>query len=290
MAINKVFSYLPYLGVNSFAYFGCTIDDIEIAEPIANVLVNKGFRLYLDARGTKQERSVIELSNSIEESKGAIVFLSKKSIESLAYRNIINNLISLNKKTIFIKIGEFDLTYGLDMQLANLNVIPYTNYDEIVDALLSSEILTQDMIGEGMEKRETSHKKAYIMVAMVVVCLLIFVFSAISIVNKMNSAEYILKDVNDLEYLNIAEYGDVAIEVLKGRNFDELDLSFGAFESLNGLEDINVKTINVSDITNDLSLSSLKNIKGLQTVKISQNQIKYADELSDGGIRVIITH
>lgn len=287
--MNKSFSYLPYAGVNSFAYYGCTKDDIGIASEIANILVSKGFRLYLDARGGKNEASSINLSNSIMACQGAIVFISSKSIESLSFRNVINNIISIKKPAVFIKIGDFDLAYGLDMQLANCNIIKYTNTSDTVSALLDSTVLTQDMMGEGMVEANDNSKKLYIMLAMAIIALLIFVFSAISIINKRTSVEYVLSDVNNVEYLNIAKYGDEAIEILSGRTITELDLSNGSFTSLDGVEKININTINVSDLS-DVSLNILKKIEGLKAVKLSQDQIQYANELISKGIRVIITH
>lgn len=288
--IRKKFSYKSYIGTESFAFFGCTKDDEGIASNIADKLVKKGFRLCFDTRGNKKESSFVELSNSINACNGAIIFLSKKSIETLAFRNIVNTLVSINKPLIVFKIGEFELSHGLDMQLANSKIVLYTNANDAVESILETGVLTQNMIGEGMEQISANSKRIVIMISMVAIVAVIFALSAIGIINQRTSAEYILKDVNNLEYLNISKYGDAAIDVLKGKNFEELDLSFGTFDSLEGLKEINIKTINVSDITNDLSLSSLKNIKGLKTVKISQNQLKYADELSDWGLRVVITH
>lgn len=288
--MNKSFSYLPYTGVNSFAYYGCTNDDIGIASEIADALISKGFRLYLDARGNSKEVSSIDLSNSIIACQGAIIFLSSKSIESLAFRNVINNIVSIGKPVVFIKIGDFDLSYGLDMQLANSTIIKYTNVSSAVDALLDSNVLIQDMIGEGMVEASDNSKRLYIMIGMAIIALLIFVFSAISIINKRTSAEYILSDVNNVEYLNIAKYGDEAIEILSGRTITELDLSSGNFTSLDGVEKIKVNTINVSDLGKEVSLDVLKKVEGLKTVKLSQDQIQYANDLISKGIRVIITH
>lgn len=286
---SPTFSYKPYTGSDSFAFFGCTKDDVGIASNIADVLVKKGFRFFLDTRGDKHESSSLELSNSINASDGAIVFISKKSIETLVIRNIINNLISLNKPLVVIKIGNFPLTYGLDMQLANSNIISYKNIKETVEDILKSGVLTQNMIGEGMEELTTNNKKIIIMVTMVIICVAIFVSLAIGIINKRTSPEYLLRDVNDLEYLNISSFDDSAITALEGKNFEELDLSGGSFSSLKGIENINVKRINVADIKG-ISLSELKNVQELETVMISLDQLEYADELYDAGLRVIIIH
>lgn len=289
MITNKTFSYKPYVGTDSFAFFGCTKEDEGIASNIADILIKKGFRLFLDARGDKHESSSIELSNSISNCSGAIIFISKKSIEALSFRNIVNNLISINKPLIVIRIGDFELTHGLDMQLANSNIISYSNINDTVESILESGVLTQSMIGEGMEELTTNNKKIMIMMAMILIGIVIFIISAVGIINKRTSPEYLLKGVNNLEYLNISKFGDSAITALEGRKFDELDLSSGKFSDLKGIEKISIKRINVSDIA-DISLKQLKNVQGLETVKISQDQIEYADELIDAGLRVVIVH
>lgn len=287
---KKIFSYLPYKGNDSFLFFGCTKDDETIASNVADKLVSKGFRLFVDSRGSKNEVSFEELSNALNNCDGAIIFLSKKSIELLSYRNEINNLLRLKKNIVCVKIGNFELSHGLDIQLANVPIISYTDIDDITYKLFETKVLTQDMIGQGMENRTSNKGRFYIAFSLILVSVLIFVICVTMFVNQRNSAKYLLADVDGNEYLNISQFGDEAFDILNGKSIGELDLAGGDFTSLDKVIEIKVKKINVSDISSDISLSPLCNIEGLEIVKIDQGQLQYADELCEAGLRVIVIH
>ena len=287
--MTKYFSYLPYKGVNSFAYFGCTKEDEAIASELADALVSEGFRLYCDSCSSKYKNSAEEIASALNSADSAIVLLSEKSVENLAFRNAINYLLSMRKKLVCIKLGDFKLSHGLDMQLANVKTISYTSIEDVVNEILTSDVLTQDMIGEGMEKRVFNRKRNFIMAGMIAAAVLIFVVSAVTIIDKRTSPEYLFKDVDGYEYLNISKYGDEGIAALAGKRIGELDLSGGKYSNLAAVKDIKVKTINVSDI-GELALRSLRQIEGLETVKISQDQVSYAGELFDAGFLIEIVH
>ena len=287
--MTKYFSYLPYNGINSFAYFGCCKEDETIASELADALVAEGFRLYCDSCGSKYQNSAEETASALNSADSAIVLLSEKSVENLAFRNAINYLLSMRKKLVCIKLGDFSLSHGLDMQLANVKTISYTSIEETVNEVLETDVLTQDMIGEGMEKRVINRKRNFIMAGMIAVAVLIFVESALTIIDKRTSAEYLFKDVDGYEYLNISKYGDEGIAALAGKRIEELDLSGGKYSNLAAVKDIKVKTINVADI-GELALRPLRQVEGLETVKISQDQVEYAGDLFDAGLLIEIVH
>lgn len=287
--MTKYFSYLPYKGINSFAYFGCCKEDETIASELADALVAEGFRLYCDSCGSKYQNSAEETASALNSADSAIVFLSEKSVENLAFRNAINYLLSMRKKLVCIKLGDFSLSHGLDMQLANVKTISYTSIEETVSEVLETDVLTQDMIGEGMEKRVINRKRNFIMAGMIVAAVLIFVASAFTIIDKRTSAEYLFKDVDGYEYLNISKYGDEGIAALAGKRIEELDLSGGKYSNLAAVKNIKVKTINVADI-GELALRPLRQVEGLETVKISQDQVEYAEDLFDAGLLIEIVH
>lgn len=287
--MTKYFSYLPYKGVNSFAYFGCSKEDEAIASELVDALVSEGFRLYCDSCGSKYKNSAEEIASALNSADGAIVLLSEKSVENLAFRNAINYLLSMRKKLVCIKLGDFKLSHGLDMQLANVITISYTSIEDVVNEILTSDVLTQDMIGEGMEKRVFNRKRNFIIAGMIAAAVLIFVVSAFTIIDKRTSPEYLFKDVDGYEYLNISKYGDEGIAALAGKRIGELDLSGGKYSNLAAVKDIQVKTINVADI-GELALRPLRQIEGLETVKISQDQVSYAGELFDAGFLIEIVH
>lgn len=287
--MTKYFSYLPYKGVNSFAYFGCSKEDEAIASELVDALVSEGFRLYCDSCGSKYKNSAEEIASALNSADSAIVLLSEKSVENLAFRNAINYLLSMRKKLVCIKLGDFKLSHGLDMQLANIKTIPYASIEETVNEVLKTDVLTQEMIGEGMEKRVINRKRNFVMAGMIAAAVLIFAVSAFTIIDKRTSPEYLLKDVDGYEYLSISKYGDEGIAALAGKSIGELDLSGGKYSNLAAIKDIKVKTINVSDI-GELALRPLRQVEGLETVKISQDQVEYAGDLFDAGLLIEIVH
>ena len=284
------FSYLPYSGASDFAYFGCSAADEPAAAAVADILVSRGFRLSCDSCGGKFAQSPSALAETIAHCEGAVVFLSNKSIESLAFRNVINYLLSLRKPLVCVKLGEFQLGFGLDMQLANIPVFTFSSPEKTAEALLQSGALTQTMVGEGMEKRNINRKRNYIIIAMVAVTVLAFGLYLGSVIRERTSAAYILQNTDGSKYVNIAKYGDEGIVAMAGKTVGELDLSGGTFTSLLNIKDVSATTVDVSDISQKVALWPLAQVNGIETVKISQDQVIYARDLCNAGITVVVVH
>ena len=284
------FSYLPYSGASDFAYFGCSAADEPAAAAVADILVSRGFRLSCDSCGGKFAQSPSALAETIAHCGGAVVFLSEKSIESLAFRNVINYLLSLRKPLVCVKLGEFQLGYGLDMQLANIPMIALISPEETAEALMQSGVLSQTMVGEEMEKRNINRKRNYIITAMVAAAVLAFALYLGSVIRERTSAAYILQNTDGSKYVNIAKYGDEGIAAMEGKTVGELDLSGGTYTSLLNIKDVSAATVNVSDIPSNVALWPLVQVKGIETVKISQNQVIFARDLCNAGITVVVVH
>lgn len=288
--MKKQFRYLPYTGIGDFAYIGCGSVDESAAATVADILVNRGFRLSCDSCGGKFAQSPAALAETIAHCGGAVVFLSEKSIESLAFRNVINYLLSLRKPLVCVRLGEFQLGYGLDMQLANIPMLVLDSPKETSEALIQSGVLTQTMVGEGMEKRKFNRKRNIIMMAMVALTVLSFGLYLGSVIRERTSAAYILRNTDGSNYVNIAKYGDEGIVAMAGKTVGELDLSGGTFSTLLNIQEVSATTINVSDIPSNVALWPLLRVKGIQTVKISQDQVKYARDLCNAEITVVVEH
>ncbi len=288
--MKKRFNFLPYGGREPYAYFGCFADDEPIAAEIVDQLVNRGFRVFNDACESKFALTPSETANGIHDCAGAVVVVSKKSIENLAFRNTINYLLSLRKPLVCVKIGDFDLSYGLEMQLANIPQIAFHSVDETMNELLQCPVLTQDMLGAGMMRREYNRKRNLILFGMITAAVLVFATAAFVVVQKRTSPEYVLRNVDGSEYVNIAKFGDDGIDGMKGKTVGELDLSGGEFTTLTAMKDVFATTVNVSDISIEVPLWPLTLMEGIETVKISQDQRIFAGELCDAGITVVVTH
>ena len=288
--MKKHFSYLPYSGVGDYAYFGCGAVDEPIAAEVLEILAVRGFNFSCDSIGSKLAETPEHRANSIANCSGAVIFLSEKSIEALGFRNAINYLLSLRKPLICVKIGNFKLGHGLDMQLANIPMISYDTADGTAEDLLQSGVLTYDMVGEPMERVINNRKRTYIILGMFITAIIIFALSVGAVIKKHNSAEYILSDADGSAYVNIAQFGDDGLTAMSGKSVDELDLSGGEYSSLTAIKNVSAKTVNVSDISPELALWPLTQVKGIETVKISQDQVIYGRELCNAGLSVVVTH
>jgi len=287
--MKKQFTYLPYAGVGGYAYWSCIGEDEPIAAEVAELLAARSFRLYNDACGGKYAQSPAAVAEAIARCDGAVVFLSEKSIDSLAFRNAINYLLSLRKPLVCVKLGDFKLEHGLAVQLANIASVPYTTAEETAEALVQSGVLTQDMVGAGMEKRDFNRKRNYIMLAMVALAVTIFALSALLTVQKHRSPAYTLRDADGSDYVNIASYGDEGLTAMAGKTVGELDLTDGVFTSLAAAKDVSAATVNVSGVSAEVALWPLTQVQGIKTVKISQDQVIYAGDLCRAGLTVVVT-
>lgn len=288
--MKKQFSYLPYVGIDEYAYLGCIAADEPMAAEVADRLGARGFRFICDSCGGKFAQSPAAVAEAIAHCGGAVVFLSEKSMETLAFRNEINYLLSLRKPLICVKLGEYTLGHGLDMQLVNIKTISYTDPEETAEALVESGILTQEMMGEGMKKRDFNRKRLYIIAAMVAAAVLIFSLCVNAVIQKRISPAFVLQDVDGSEYVNISRYGDEGIAAMAGKSVRELDLSGGEFTSLMAMKDLCAEIVNASDIAADIPLWPLGQVQGLKTVKVDQQQLIYARDLCDAGITVVVVH
>jgi len=287
--MKKYFTCLPYVGVGEYACLGCSAADEAAAAQVADILVGRGFRLSCNSCGGKYAQTPADVAESLAHCSGAVMFLSEKSMESLAFRNEINYLLSLRKPLVCVKLGEFRLGYGLDMQLANIRLLPYTTPEETAQALIDTGILTQDMMGEGMEKRNFNRKHTYIILGMVAAAVLIFALSLSAVIRERSTAAFVLQDVDGSAYVNISEYGDEGLAAMAGKSVEELDLSGGTFSSLRAIKDISAATVNVSGLPADVALWPVSQVQGIKTVKLSQEQLIYARELCNAGITVVVT-
>jgi len=283
----KRFTYLPYGGSEAYAFLGCSAEDESVASKVAASLISRGVRLANHSCGGNADDPQ-KAADSIAHCSGAVIFLSEKGIRSLAFRNMVNYLLSLRKPLICVRIGDFPLAFGLEMQLANVPVVKLTTVEETSSQLLQSGVLTQEMMGMGMKKRSYTIKRGFIVGGMVLAACLIFAVCVLATVHERSSAAYQLQGVDGQAYVCISQYGEEGLLALSGKTVGELDLSGGSFSNLNAVENITAKTINVSDIPAGTVLRPLTKVNGLTTVKISQDQIVYAAELCDAGLTVLV--
>lgn len=244
----KKLPYIPYSGQESYAFFGWNGDCPEAAQT-AEALIRRTVRLYWDD-GTGAPGAV---SEALAAACVCVFFLTEAGCRSKAFRNEINFALSLKKAVICVKLGDFSLADGLSMQLANVQCVPFSGGTESAEALLTSGVLTQDIMGGGMQVKKKNRQKP-IMAAMATAALCLFLAAAFFAVQLRSSPRYALRNVDGSEYVNISSYGQEALSYLEGFTIGTLDISDGEFENMDGLEKIHVDTVRINQ--NQLDLAS----------------------------------
>lgn len=244
----KKFPYIPYSGTEDYAFFGWSGASPEAVQT-AESLIGRGARLYWDD-GTGAAEAV---SGAIDGAAVCVFFLTEAGCRGKAFRNKINFALSLKKAVICVKSGDFPLSDGLSMQLANVKCISFTEGAQCAEALLTSGVLTQDIMGIGMRAVKASREKP-IIASMVALALCLFLGAASLAVQLRTSPRFALRNADGREYLNISGYGQAAFACLEGFTIGTLDISDGEFESIEGLEKMHVDTVRINQ--NQLALAS----------------------------------
>ena len=274
------FEYKNYIG-SGFVYVGAASCDKKVATSIGNYLVKSGINVFFDMKGAKDADNAKVVAEAIDASSKAIFLISKSACASLEFRNAVNYALSIHKDILVIKLDDAGYTGGLEMQLANIPSIRFMTEENLVDELREREIITQDILGSGNEKKNVNLKKQITVIALAVVMIVGFIVgSTIIVKNRIayyNSAEYILRDADGAEYINIAKYGSEGLEALAGKSVKELDLTDGNFDSLFGIESITAETVNITGLNNVDNLDYVFYLNGLKKIKLSQDMLDKFD-------------
>lgn len=244
----KKLPYIPYSGAEDYIFFGWGGVCPEAVQT-AEALIRRTVRLYWDDGTGGADR----VSRAIADGAACVFFLTEAGCRSKAFRNEINFALSLKKAVICVKLGDFSLADGLSMQLANVKCLSFTQGTESAEALLTSGVLTQDIMGGGMQVKKKNRQKP-LMAAMAVIALCLFLGAAFFTVQLRSSPCYALRNVDGSEYVNISSYGQEALSYLEGFTIGTLDISDGEFENMDGLEKIHVDTVRINQ--NQLDLAS----------------------------------
>jgi len=292
---GRKYAYENYIGDGDFIFISCTKADRTKAVSLAENLAGDGIKVFFDIADEVKSKSPEKIAEAIDKCESGIFFISEKACENLAFRNEINYALEIKKDIFCISCDDKAFTHGLDMQLANIPQDTWedTCYEELCGKLKEHQIITQDTMGGTPVKKNVNVTKQIVFAAIIVVAIALFIFGAIRIVENRvayyQSAEWILRDADGSEYLNISIYGEDGVKALQGKTIGELDLSGSNIEDLSGIAGINVNVVNVSDCANLHSLKPLMQCENIKTIKLSQDMLKYAYGLRGQGVEIEVT-
>lgn len=280
----KRFEFENYLGKEDFIFVEADKLCNDLAVLLCNKLIDERVRLYYDSNNKNDEHLKEEVAPRIKDAKKVIFIMNKDTSNNLEFRNMVNYALEIKKDVVIIKDSDYKLTHGMDMQLAN---VPTFIFDEktIDEKLNEYEIITQDVIGELPNKKNINKKKQYIFIGLICFIVALLAVGVITVKNRLeyyNSFTYIYKDVENIDCIDISNYGNKAFEELQEKTINELDMSNGGFDSVDGINKLNVKTLNIAHNPNITNINLVFYCKGLERIKCSQdmldNIMKYASK------------
>lgn len=161
-----------YNGQGSYIYISYAHRDFEMVEPFLNEFYKRGYNIWYDI-GIEVGTEWIEYNaNKLVNCQVALLFLTENYVNSVQCRNELTFAVSNRKNVIAIKFGDFPLSPGITLQLANVQYFQNnedTDKNKLITSLFSTQILSNpDLIGgdnleyitiEELEKSITASQK-----------------------------------------------------------------------------------------------------------------------------------
>lgn len=286
----KAFAYQSYTGTEPFLLLKACKADMPYALSLGDKLVREGVRVFLDVCETRDSRAPEQTADALQNCDRAIFLLSEKACESLEMRNAVNYALAIKKDLLCLKTDTGKLSHGLDMQLANVTMLPYDD-KTLMDALRTHECLTQNVIGEGMERKNVNRKKQVILAGIAAVMVALLVVGGIFAKRRIDyyrSAEYVFRNADGSEYINIASYGSAGITALAEKSVKELDLTDGGFTDLGGIGKVKVEQLTLAGNPDLTDLHEIFYCQGLHRVVVSQDMLEAVNHYPHDNIQVVV--
>ncbi|MEA4911009.1 MAG: hypothetical protein VB092_00150 [Oscillospiraceae bacterium] len=288
------FDFAPYEGADPYIFVRCARD--AAAAPFINDLCRRGVRVWFDVCGDMGAAPPDLVADRLRSSAGAVFLLSERACASLDFRNSVNYALSERKRMLTVSLEDFALSQGLEMQLANVPDLKAfaLDRDALLGEVLRSAALSQEALGEGQPSPRLTRKRAALLTA-VAVCLVAGFLAAAFFVTKgriayYNSPAWLLRETNAQSYVDITAFDpDEALAALAGKQVDTLYMADMGLQSLEGVEDVRARVVDVSGNGDVPTLDLLLQCEGLETVRISQDMTVFTRSLLDAGLRVELT-
>lgn len=256
----RSYAYENYKGDGNYLYL-CAAKDDESPVYLAEKLAEESVNLIFDEVGKTDPR---EMAEKIAGASACLFFFSEEAVTSVAFRNRVNHAVACEKKIVSLRPTYISLAHGMEMQLANDPTLTYAGPEWTIHQLQEMGFLTEEVRGERPKEAYRGSTKALLAV---VIAAAIFV-AALNIYWKKQ------------EEKTIAYYA--------GETLEELDLSNAGLTSLSGIENVIVKDLDISGNPAITDFSLLLSENGPETVRISQDMLKFGHLLKDR-VRLVIT-
>ncbi len=132
-----------YNGSGKYIYISYATKDFNIIEPIIVELFKRGFHIWFD-RGIEFGSDWTEYNaTKLIESSVVLMFVSKNFNESVNCKNEVTLALSKKKTMLAVVIEDFNLSPGLELQLANVQMLFLHKYNknDFLDKFFNNDIL-----------------------------------------------------------------------------------------------------------------------------------------------------
>ena len=289
MAKKSDFGYLPYIGPEGFVFLRAHLGDAGLACALADELVKRGVRVFCDISGGKGGALPEEVAAGIQNCEAAFFVLTKDACESLDFRNSINYALKEKKRVVCVRPADFVPGYGLDMQLANVPSLPPGDAGETAAALEADGYLPDSVKGPGLVARPEPGSRRKLSLAVLAAAGVLLIAGALIArdrVEYLNSAEYQLRNVDGVEYLDISMYDDSALSLLDGKTIGTLYMENMGAKDISAISEVNVTNVDLAHNPDIETLEPVTGAGGIESVTVSQDMLDRAKPLVDAGLEV----
>ena len=289
MMNKERFAYLPYTGPEPFLFLRAFKTDRAFAEGLAVRLANHGVRVFYDCIGTADASVPEDVACGILNCDLCVFVLSPAACESMDFRNSVNYAMMQKKKVVCIREDGFVPGYGLDMQLANVISLPLQEPESVYAQLCSKELIRPEYYGEGMRVKDNTNGKRRLLLIFTAVFVIVLALAFRMIqkrISYIHSPDYIFRDIDQAEYLDISMYGPDALSALSGKTIETLNMDGMGIRDISDITGIHVKNVNIAHNPDVATLWYLTQCEGIETVTVSSDMYPLIRDLLVSGINV----
>lgn len=279
-------NYMPYYGPEPYLYIRAHKNDEKAGLALANQLLGRNYRVFFDV---VNENEPEDTAAGILNCHKAVFFLRKEAEESLDMRNSINYALKEKKDVFIIKEKGYAPGHGLDMQLANIPSVLSDHTETIVEELEQQGVLKEDMIGDGLKLKPEDKRKKWTILLLAAGIVLLLIASSFIIherIRYVNSPAYIFRDFEGSDYLDISMFKEDVLEVLSGKQIGTLYMENMDIRNVSAIQDIDVTYVDIAHNPNVTTLWYLTRCRNIECVTISQDMLRFSDDLLNSGIAV----
>lgn len=280
----KPLQFTPYEGNNPYIFSRCAPEDNLTVQIIMKELYERRCRVWHDHTDSGNAKRAQEVAEHIVSAELVVFFVSEKALYSQDFRKNINYALDTKKNMICIYLKPTKLIKGMEMQLANIPSITWSEFkddDAFIHALYAMQGFTHELRGEDAPPPPDPPRISPIRtVAISLFALLVIAAVGAGVYgvkhgwfNAPVDPYVALKELREAEYLDISAFDSGALPYLEGKRFGTLVATDMGLTTIESLALVDCKVLNISHEPDITTLAPLLENSTLTTVKVSEDMM-----------------